>query len=129
MIPFCLDDGVGLIPWSPLARGLLAGNRGVGGARLTTRAQSDTLANDLYDEHDLAVADVVRAVAGERGVPMAQVALAWLFGRPGVNAPIVGATRPEHIDDAVAAIEVSLSADERRRLEAPYRPHAVHGHA
>jgi aryl-alcohol dehydrogenase-like predicted oxidoreductase len=129
MIPFCRDQGVGIIPWSPLARGLLAGNRDRGGARLTTRAQSDELADTLYEEHDLVIADAARAVAGERGVPIARVALAWLLGRSGVSAPIVGATRPEHIDDAVASVGLSLSAEERSRLEAPYRPRAVSGHS
>jgi aryl-alcohol dehydrogenase-like predicted oxidoreductase len=129
MIPLCLDQGVGLIPWSPLARGLLAGTRGPGGARHTPRARTDPLAEELYGEGDLEVVDAVRAVAEERGLPLAQVALAWLLRRPGVTAPIVGATKLSHLEDAVAAVEVSLSEPERARLEAPYRPHPVLGHS
>jgi aryl-alcohol dehydrogenase-like predicted oxidoreductase len=128
MIPLCLDQGVGCIPWSPLARGLLAGNRERGGGQRTVRAGNDPLADSLYGDDDFDVVDVVRAVASERGLPPAQVALAWLLGRPGVTAPIVGATRPGHLDDAVAAVEVALDADEVARLEAPYRPHPVIGH-
>jgi aryl-alcohol dehydrogenase-like predicted oxidoreductase len=129
MIPLCLDQGVGVIPWSPLARGLLAGTRERGGERHTVRAGSDPLADTMYDDADFDVVDVVRAVAGERGVPPAQVALAWLLGRPAVTAPIVGATKLRHLDDAVAAVEVALSEEEVARLEAPYRPHPVIGHS
>jgi aryl-alcohol dehydrogenase-like predicted oxidoreductase len=128
MIPLCLDQGVGVIPWSPLARGLLAGTRERGGERRTVRAGSDPLADEMYEEADFDVVDAVRAVAGERGVPPAQVALAWLLGRPAVTAPIVGATKPRHVEDAVAAVDVTLSEDEVARLEAPYRPHPVIGH-
>ena len=129
MIPLCLDQGVGVIPWSPLARGLLAGTRERGGERHTVRAGSDPLADAMYDDADFDVVDVVRAVAGERGVPPAQIALAWLLGRPAVTAPIVGATRLRHLDDAVAAVEMTLSEEEVARLEAPYRPHPVIGHS
>jgi len=129
MIPVCLDQGVGLIPWSPLARGLLAGTRGRDGARHTLRAGTDSLAESLYDDGDLEVADAVRAVADGRGLPPAQVALAWLLQRPGVTAPIVGATKLSHVEDAVASVEVALSEPERARLEAPYRPHPVRGHS
>jgi aryl-alcohol dehydrogenase-like predicted oxidoreductase len=122
MIPLCLDQGVGCIPWSPLARGLLAGNRERGGGQRTVRAGNDPLADSLYGDDDFDVVEVVRAVASERGLPPAQL------GRPGVTAPIVGATRPGHLDDAVAAVEVALDADEVARLEAPYRPHPVIGH-
>jgi 1-deoxyxylulose-5-phosphate synthase len=128
MIPLCLDQGVGLIPWSPLARGLLAGNRARGGAQLTVRASSDPLAEDMYTDDDYDVVDAVRSVAGERGLPAAQIALAWLLGRPGVTAPIVGATKLAHVEDAVAAVDVTLDAEEVARLEAPYRPHRVLGH-
>jgi aryl-alcohol dehydrogenase-like predicted oxidoreductase len=128
MIPQCLDQGVGCIPWSPLARGVLAGNRERGGARNTVRADSDAFADELYDDADFDVVDVVRAVAAERGVPPAQVALAWLLGRPGVTAPIVGATKPVHLRDAIAAADLRLSEEEAARLEAPYRPHPVRGH-
>jgi 1-deoxyxylulose-5-phosphate synthase len=128
MIPLCLDQGVGLIPWSPLARGWLAGNRARGGAQLTVRASSDPLAEDMYTDDDYDVVDAVRSVAGERGLPAAQIALAWLLGRPGVTAPIVGATKLAHVEDAVAAVDVTLDAEEVARLEAPYRPHRVLGH-
>jgi aryl-alcohol dehydrogenase-like predicted oxidoreductase len=128
MLPLCLDQGVGCIPWSPLARGLLAGNRERGGGQRTVRAGADPLAGELYDDEDFDVVDAVRAVAAERGVPPAQVALAWLLGRPAVTAPIVGATRLGHLEDAVAAVEVTLGGDEVARLEAPYRPHRVLGH-
>jgi 1-deoxyxylulose-5-phosphate synthase len=127
-IPLCLDQGVGCIPWSPLARGLLAGNRERGGTRRTVRAGADPLADDMYGDDDFDVVDVVRAVAAERGASPAQVALAWLLGRPAVTAPIVGATRLGHLEDAVGAVEVTLSDDEVARLEAPYRPHPVLGH-
>ncbi|MFI6900785.1 aldo/keto reductase [Nonomuraea sp. NPDC050394] len=123
MLPLCLDQGVGVIPWSPLARGLLARSGE------TVRSGSDAYADELYDESDLAVVDVVRSVAGAKGLPPARVALAWLLGRPGVTAPIVGTTKLAQLEDAIAAVDVSLSADEVAALEAPYRPHAVSGHA
>jgi aryl-alcohol dehydrogenase-like predicted oxidoreductase len=129
MIPLCLDQGVGCVPWSPLARGLLAGSRGRGGVRHTVRAGSDPLGEEMYTDDDFDVVDTVAAVAAERGVPMAQVALAWLLSRPGVSAPIVGATRTGHLDDAVAAVELELSDEEIARLEKPYQPHAVRGHS
>jgi aryl-alcohol dehydrogenase-like predicted oxidoreductase len=129
MIPLCLDQGVGVIPWSPLARGLLAGNRERGGTRRTARAGSDPLADEMYQDSDFDVVDEVRAVAAERRVPPAQVAIAWLLGRPGVTAPIVGATSARHVDDAVAAAELTLTEKETERLEAPYRPHPVLGHS
>ena len=128
MLPLCLDQGVGCIPWSPLARGLLAGNRERGGTRRTVRAGTDPLAEQLYVDDDFDVVDAVRAVAAGRGVSPAQVALAWLLGRPAVVAPIVGATRPRHLEDAIAAVEVDLGEDEVARVEAPYRPHPVLGH-
>jgi aryl-alcohol dehydrogenase-like predicted oxidoreductase len=128
MIPLCLDQGVGCIPWSPLARGLLAGNRERGGEQRTVRAGTDPLADELYNDDDFDVVDVVRAVAAERGLPLGQIALAWLLGRPAVTAPVVGATRLRHLEDAIAAVEVTLGEDEVARLEAPYRPHPVLGH-
>jgi 1-deoxyxylulose-5-phosphate synthase len=128
MNPLCLDQGVGIIPWSPLARGLLAGTRERGGAQTTVRSGSDPLADTMYTDDDFDVADVVRTVAAERGLPPAQIALAWLLDRPGVTAPIIGATRKEHLTDAVAAVRVRLSEDEVTRLQATYRPHAVIGH-
>jgi 1-deoxyxylulose-5-phosphate synthase len=128
MIPLCLDQGVGVIPWSPLARGLLAGTRERGGGKHTVRAGSDPLADSMYDEADFDVVDVVREVAAERGLPPAQIALGWLLGKPAVTAPIVGATKLRHLEDAVAAVQVRLSVEEVARLEAPYRPHAITGH-
>jgi aryl-alcohol dehydrogenase-like predicted oxidoreductase len=129
MIPQCLDQGVAVLPWSPLARGLLAGNRTRAGERLTTRSRTDAFGDSLYlPEVDFAVVDRVEEVARERGVPPAQVALAWLLGKPGVTAPIVGATKLAHLDDAIASEQLSLSADEVARLEEPYIPHAVSGH-
>ncbi len=129
MIPLCVDGGVAVLPWSPLARGLLAGNRTRAGERLTTRAESDPFGDSLYvPEVDFDVVDRVDEVAGERGVPSAQVALAWLLSRPGVTAPIVGATRVAHVEDALAAEELELTPDEIVRLEEAYAPHAVSGH-
>jgi len=129
MIPQCIDQGIAILPWSPLARGLLAGNRTRDGELLTTRARTDEWGADLYvPEVDFAVADRAAEVAAERGVPTAQVALAWLFHRPGVTAPIVGATKVEHLDDAIAAERLRLSEEEMARLEEPYLPHAVSGH-
>jgi len=129
MIPLCLDQGIGLIPWSPLARGLLAGNRERGGARRTVRAGNDAYADALYEEADFDVVDAVQAVARDRDLPPARIALAWLLGKRGVTAPIVGATKLEHIEDAIAAVQVKLTAEEVARLEAPYRPHPVRGHS
>ena len=129
MIPQCVDQGVGVIPWSPLARGLLAGTRTRDGEQRTTRSGSDSFIDSLYTSAaDFDVVDRVREVAGRRGVPPAQVALAWLLHRPGVTAPIVGATKLGHLQDALAAGELALSEDEMRQLEEPYVPHAVSGH-
>jgi 1-deoxyxylulose-5-phosphate synthase len=128
MIPQCLDQGVGLIPWSPLARGLLAGSRTSSGERLTQRANTDPFLDSLYrPDLDVPVIDRVAEVAAERGVPQAQVALAWLLHKPGVTAPIVGATKLAHVEDALAAAELTLNDDEIRRLEEPYVPHPVSG--
>ncbi|MFK3985594.1 aldo/keto reductase [Micromonospora sp. NPDC050397] len=129
MLPLCLDQGVGVIPWSPLARGVLAGNRGRGGERRTTRSHSDAFVDSLYDESDFAVVDAVDRVAEARGLPSAQVALAWLLHQPAVTAPIVGATKPGQIEDAVAALGIGLDDAERAALEEPYRPHQVRGHS
>ena len=129
MIPLCLDQGVGCIPWSPLARGLLAGNRERGGQRLTLRARTDAYGETLYGEEDFAVVDAVRTVAQKRDLPPAQIALAWLLGKPGVTAPIIGATQLRHLEDAISATGAKLTEDEVRTLEAPYRPHPVLGHS
>jgi aryl-alcohol dehydrogenase-like predicted oxidoreductase len=121
MIPQCIDMGVGVIPWSPLARGLLAGNRTMSGERLTTRANNDAFADALYDPaHDAPIIDRLAEVAAARGVSRAQVALAWLLHRPGITAPIVGATKLEHLEDALAAEQLSLSDAEIAQLEEPY---------
>ena len=127
-IPLCIDDGIGVIPWSPLARGLLTGTRTREGERRTTRAQTDGFQDVLYGAADFDVVDRLDEVAGERGLPPAQVALAWLLHKPGVTAPIVGATRLEHLEDALAAAELTLGAEEIARLEEPYVPHSVIGH-
>jgi 1-deoxyxylulose-5-phosphate synthase len=127
MLPLCIEDGIGVIPWSPLARGMLAGNRGRGGDKRTTRAQTDAFNDSLYVEDDFAIVDRLEEVAGERGLPPAQVALAWLLHKPGVTAPIVGATKPGHLEDAIAATDVVLSTEEIVRLEEPYVPHRVVG--
>ncbi|MEU1804000.1 aldo/keto reductase [Streptomyces sp. NPDC019937] len=129
MNPLCLDQGVGVIPWSPLARGLLAGTRDRDRTGSTTRAANDPLVERWYADADFDIVDAVRAVAGERGVSPAQVALAWLLGRPAVTAPIVGATKLSHLEDAVAAVDLTLDDEEIARLEAPYRPRAIMGHS
>lgn len=129
MIPLCLDQGVGVIPYSPLARGLLTGSRQRGGGRRTVRGGSDPLADDMYTDTDFDVVDAVRAVAAGRGLPPAQIALAWLLGKPAVTAPIVGATSLAHLNDAVAAAQVRLTTEEVAMLEAAYRPHPILGHS
>ncbi|MGH9116177.1 MAG: aldo/keto reductase, partial [Acidimicrobiales bacterium] len=129
MIPQCIDQGVGVIPWSPLARGLLAGTRGRDGARRTTRSETDAFGDTLYNQPtDFDVVDRCAEVAAGRGVPSAQVALAWLLHRPGVTSPIFGATKPGHVEDALAAEKIVLSAEEIQQLEEPYVPHPVLGH-
>jgi aryl-alcohol dehydrogenase-like predicted oxidoreductase len=129
MVPLCIDQGVGVIPWSPLARGLLAGTRTREGERLTTRASSDPFGDSLYNQPtDFDVVDRVVDVAGKQGVAPAQVALAWLLHKPGVTAPIFGATKPGHVEDALAAEQLHLDQDEIEALEEPYRPHPVLGH-
>jgi aryl-alcohol dehydrogenase-like predicted oxidoreductase len=129
MIPQCIDQGVAVIPWSPLARGMLTGNRNRSGEKLTKRAQTDAFADSLYKpETDFEIVETADRVASGRGVPTAQVALAWLLHQPGVTAPIVGATKLEHLTDALAAEQLSLSADELSELQDGYQPHAVAGH-
>ena len=129
MIPQCLDQGVGVIPWSPLARGMLAGNRSRDGEKRTVRAETDGFADFLYTHPgDFDIVDRVGEVAGERGVSSAQVALAWLLGRRGVTAPIVGSTKPHHLEDALAAEALRLTDDEVTRLEELYEPRAIAGH-
>jgi aryl-alcohol dehydrogenase-like predicted oxidoreductase len=133
MMPLCLHEGIGVVPWSPLARGVLTRPRpadsSVRSGR-TARSGSDTYSPRLYDDPgDWDVVDAVEKVARERGAPMAEVALAWLLGRPGVVAPIVGATKLEHLESAVRALSLRLSGAEIAALEAPYRPHPVKGFA
>ncbi len=129
MLPLCRQEGLGVIPWSPLARGLLAGTRKRGEKPATSRASSDAgLASQLYDApEDWAVVDATLALAASRGVSPAEVALAWLLQQPGVTAPIVGATKLEHLESAVRSVSLELSSAEVKALEAPYRPHAVRG--
>jgi 1-deoxyxylulose-5-phosphate synthase len=129
MIPLCADQGVAVLPYSPLARGVLAGNRGRQGERRTTRAGDDPLSDERYrSPGDFDVVDRLAEVASARGAPPTQVALAWLLSRPAVTAPIVGATRLGHIGDALAAVDLTLTDEETRRLEEPYLPHPVLGH-
>ena len=127
MNPLCRHEGVGLIPWSPLGRGMLAGTRtGIGDKTSTVRAASDPYADKCYTEKaDDEIIAAVRRVAEAKGVPMAQVALSWLLSKPEVTAPIVGATKMHHLDDAIAAVDVMLTPEEVAAVEAPYRPHAV----
>lgn len=130
MIPLCEAEGIAVLPWSPLARGILAGTRSsLDDRTATTRASSDAYAVGLYEgEKDWEIVDATRAIATERGVPMAQIALAWLLSKPAVTAPIIGATKMYQLDEALGAVDIELSADEITRLEASYRPHAVKGH-
>ena len=125
MLPLCADQGVGVLPWSPLARGRLTRDW----EESTNRSETDTFGRTLYDQDagDRTIAERVAEIAGERGVPRAQVALAWVARNPVVTAPIVGASKPHHVDDAVAALELQLSDEEVKRLEEPYRPHDVAG--
>lgn len=129
MIPLCRSEGIGLIPWSPLARGFLAGNRRRQDKGETTRAKSDDFAHRMYyGDDDFRVVDRVSEIAGKRGVSNAEVALAWLLAQPGVTAPIVGASKAGHLDAAVKALSLRLDPDELAALAEPYRPHPVLGH-
>jgi aryl-alcohol dehydrogenase-like predicted oxidoreductase len=127
MVPLCLDQGLGVLPYSPLARGLLTGTRSRGGGGGSTRAGNDPAAQALYSDTDFDVVDALVDVAAELGRPPAQVALAWLRDRPGVTAPIVGATKRAHLEDALASLDLDVGADAQKRLEAPYVPHPVMG--
>jgi aryl-alcohol dehydrogenase (NADP+) len=129
MIPLCRAESVALIPWSPLARGFLTGNRQRGGKHPTKRAESDDFAHRLYyQETDFDVVDRVAELAVQKGVSPAQIALAWLLYQPGVTAPIIGASKMTHLEEAVAAVDIELSAEDCRYLEEPYQPHPVLGH-
>ena len=130
MIPLCIDQGIGLIPWSPLARGFFAGNRKRGGGGETVRANSDPFGNSLYfRDEDFEVADRAAEVAKERGATTSQIALAWILSKPYVSSPILGATKMDHLDQAIAALDIQLSEEEIKRLEAAYLPHPVLGHS
>ncbi len=130
MLPLCREEGVGVIPWSPLARGFLAGNRRAKDFGDTVRAKSDDYAKDLYYQpSDFAVVDRVAEIAQRRGIPNAQVALAWVMQQPGITSPIIGASKMKHLDDAIAALSVKLDAAELKALAEPYQPHAVLGHS
>lgn len=123
MHPLCVDQGVGVIPWSPLARGRLSREWGTE----TARSGVDQFAIELYEDGDKEIVDAVGRVAGARGIPQAQVALAWLISRPWVTAPLIGASKPQHLDDAIQALSLTLDDEEIQFLEAPYRPHRVAG--
>ena len=130
MIPLCQDQGIGIIPWSPMARGFLAGNRSRGGGGDTTRAKSDPFGDSMYfREEDFTVADRAGEIAKERGVSQSQIALAWVLNKPFVHSPIIGATKMDHLDQAIAALDIRLSEDEIKKLEEPYKPHPVLGHS
>lgn len=130
MIPLCVEEGIGIIPWSPLARGFLTGNRTRGSSGETTRAKGDTYAHELYTvASDYDVVDRVMEVATARSTTPARIALAWILQKPYITAPIIGATKMSHLDDAVAALDVKLSAEEIQRLEEVYVPHRVLGHS
>jgi aryl-alcohol dehydrogenase (NADP+) len=129
MMPLCLDQGVGVIPWSPLARGFLVGNRTREGWGETTRAQADGMAQDYYySDMDFEIVERVKEVAAWHGVKPAQIALAWLLHKPGVTAPIVGCSKMYQLEEAVAAVEIGLSEEEMGRLEELYRPRGILGH-
>lgn len=130
MIPLCVDQGIGLIPWSPMARGFFAGDRKRGGGGETVRANSDPFGDSLYfRDEDFVVAECATQVAKERGVTGSQIALAWILHKPHVHSPIVGTTKMEHLDQAIAALDIQLSDDEIRKLEEPYKPHPILGHS
>jgi aryl-alcohol dehydrogenase (NADP+) len=130
MVPLCIDQGIGLIPWSPLARGFLAGNRKRGGGGDTIRSNNDPFGNSLYfRDEDFTVAECVAEVAKERGVSGSQIALAWILSKPYVTSPIIGATKTEHLDQAIAALDIKLSEEEIIKLEGSYKPHPVLGHS
>ena len=130
MIPLCIDQGVGLIPWSPLARGFLAGNRKRDGGGDTARAKSDDYADEMYfRENDFTIIESVQKIAEKRGVTNAQIALAWMLSKSHITAPIIGASKMEHLNQAIAALDIALSGDEVFSLEKAYQPHPVLGHS
>jgi aryl-alcohol dehydrogenase (NADP+) len=130
MLPLCRAEGIGVIPWSPLARGFLAGNRQVQGHGETLRAQTDDFAQSMYyKEADFQIVERVVELAGRRGKSPAQIALAWMLHKPGISAPIIGASKMRHLEEAVAALEIELSKEEMAFLEELYQPHGVLGHS
>jgi aryl-alcohol dehydrogenase (NADP+) len=129
MNPLCRDQGVGLLPWSPLARGFLTGNRPQGRDAATLRGRSDNLSHAYYKEGDYTIVERVGELAAKRGVSNAQIALAWVLHKPGVSAPVVGASKMQQLEEAVAAIDVQLSEAEIATLEDAYEPHSVLGHS
>jgi aryl-alcohol dehydrogenase-like predicted oxidoreductase len=130
LIPLCRAEGIGVIPWSPLARGFLAGNRSRSGGGETVRSKTDGYAAEMYyQDADFAVVDRVAEIARQRGVTLAQIALAWLLHKPGITAPIIGATKMFQLDEALAALEIRLADGEIELLEQPYVPHPVLGHS
>jgi aryl-alcohol dehydrogenase (NADP+) len=129
MIPLCLEEGVGLIPWSPLARGFLAGNRYEDGGGQTTRAQSDSLADEMYyGKSDFEIVDRVVRTANDHDVSPAQIALSWLLHKPGVSSPIVGVSKMKHLEEAISALDIQLGEEEITYLEELYQPHPISGH-
>jgi len=129
MLPLCVDEGIGVIPWSPLARGFLAGNRTRDRQGGTARSQTDDYAHQMYyADSDFTIVERVVEIAKRRGTAPAQIALAWVLNRPGVTAPIVGASKLEQLEQSIAAVELTLSAEEMSFLEEPYVPHKVLGH-
>jgi 1-deoxyxylulose-5-phosphate synthase len=130
MLPLCVDQGVGVIPWSPLARGFLAGNRTRDKGGQTARAKSDEYAHKMYySDSDFEIAERVGQLAAQHNVPNAQIAMAWLLHKAAITAPIIGASKPGHLEDAIAALDIALTADDIAALEAPYQPRAILGHA
>jgi len=130
MIPYCRQEGIGIIPWSPLARGFLAGNREKNKTGATQRSLSDDYAHQLYyRDTDFQIVDRVALLAKKKSCKPIQIALAWLLHKPGITAPIIGATRLDHLEDAVAALAISLSEEDVKFLEEPYMPHPVLGHS
>ncbi|MBI3162364.1 MAG: aldo/keto reductase [Chloroflexi bacterium] len=130
MIPLCKDQGIGLIPWSPMARGFFAGNRKRGGGGETPRAQGDPFANELYfRESDFVIAEKAAEIAKGHNATGSQVALAWLLNKPHITAPIIGSSKIEHLDQAIAALEIKLAEEEIQQLESSYQPHPVLGHS
>jgi aryl-alcohol dehydrogenase (NADP+) len=129
MLPLCREEGIGVIPWSPLARGFVAGNRRSEGYGDTVRAKTDAYAQGLYyQQSDFSVVDRITEVAHQRGISNVQVALAWLLGKPGVTAPIIGASKMAHLEEAVEALDVKLDAEEVQKVEECYQPHKILGH-